>query len=95
MYKRQGQRNTAVGFFDEMHVNKITIPYKEHFQALIFTDGVAEAIDDDENKALAHLEEIGKYQWTDHEAMAPLNVILPEEKQANQHDDMCVVLVRG
>ena len=90
-----GQRNTAVGFFEEMHVNKITIPYTESFQALIFTDGVLEAIDDDENKALAHLEEIGKYQWTDQDAMTPLNVILPEKKQANQHDDMCVVLVRG
>lgn len=90
-----GQRNTAIGFFEEMHINKITIPYTDSFQALIFTDGVAEAIDNDETKALAHLREIGKYQWSEKEAVAPLNVILPEEKQANQHDDMCVILVRG
>jgi sigma-B regulation protein RsbU (phosphoserine phosphatase) len=90
-----GQRNTAVGFFNEMHVNKVTVPYTEGFQALLFTDGVAEAIDDDENIALAHLNKIAKHAWTEQEAMAPLNTILPEEKQANQHDDMCVILVRG
>ena len=90
-----GQRNTAVGFFEEMHVNKITIPYNDQFQALIFTDGVVEAIDDDEKKALEHLEQVSQYQWTEQEAMTPLNVILPEEKQKNQHDDMCVVLIRG
>lgn len=90
-----GQRNTAVGFFVDMHVNKVTVPYTDSFQALLFTDGVAEAIDDNENIALAHLKKIAKHPWTEHEAMAPLNIILPEEKQANQHDDMCVILVRG
>ena len=92
---KMGQRNTAVGFFEEMHVNKITIPYNNQFQALIFTDGVVEAIDDDEKKALEHLEQVSQYQWPEQEAMTPLNVILPEEKQKNQHDDMCVVLIRG
>ena len=90
-----GQRHTAVGFFENMKLSKTTISYTESFQALIFTDGVLEAVNDDENKALAHIEQIGKHHWTDQEALSPLNVILPEEKQANQHDDMCVVLVRG
>lgn len=90
-----GQRNTAIGFFDRMEVKKSTIHYADSFQVLLFTDGVVEAIDDDENKAISHLQTIASRQWTDEEAASPLDIILPKERQKNQQDDMCVIIVRG
>lgn len=90
-----GQRNTAIGFFDRMEVKKSTIHYADSFQVLLFTDGVVEAIDDDENKAISHLQTVASRQWTDEEAASPLDIILPKERQKNQQDDMCVIIVRG
>ena len=90
-----GQRNTAIGFFDRMEVKKSTIHYADSFQVLLFTDGVIEAIDDDENKAISHLQTVASRQWTDEEAASPLDIILPKERQKNQQDDMCVIIVRG
>ena len=90
-----GQRNTAIGFFDRIEVKKSTIHYADSFQVLLFTDGVVEAIDDDENKAISHLQTVASRQWTDEEAASPLDIILPKERQKNQQDDMCVIIVRG
>jgi len=90
-----GQGNTAIGFFDRIEVNKTTIHYNDSFQILLFTDGVVEAIDDDENKAIEHLQTVASHHWTDEEAASPLDIILPKERQNDQHDDMCVIVVRG
>lgn len=90
-----GQRNTAVGFFDSIHVKKSIIEYNDSFQILLYTDGVMEAIHDDENIAIEELQKIACHNWTADEANAPLNHIIPLERQDDQNDDMCVILIRG
>ena len=87
------QTACAVGFFDEMEVKTHTLFYKRNVQLLLFTDGVIEAMDDDEFEAEKKIEQYMRKRW--HSIERPLNLLVPAEQRTNQPDDMCVVLLQA
>lgn len=87
------QTACAVGFFEEMDVTTNTLHYNENVQLLLFTDGVIEAMDDDEFAAEKKIEQYMRRRW--HSIERPLHLLVPTEKRSNQPDDMCVVLLQA
>ena len=55
----------AVGFFDEIKVKKTVIPFEKNAQILLFTDGVLEAIANDEFEAEEKLRTFTERKWGD------------------------------
>lgn len=82
----------AVGFFDEIDVQKQFIQYNEDVQIILYTDGVLEAMGPCEMESEKHLQTLISTKW-DHSRRL-IDHILPKEKQGNQPDDMCVLMIQ-
>ncbi len=83
----------AVGFVEEMKIEKSIITYEEQIQIVLFTDGVLEAMGPCEFTAEKELGNIVKKQWSMEQE--PIDYILTKELQQNQPDDMCVLLLQA
>ncbi|MGN8234207.1 SpoIIE family protein phosphatase [Priestia flexa] len=83
----------AVGFFDDMNVNKFTVSFEEDVQLLLFTDGALEAMGPSEVEATEQLKLITSQKWEDTSII--MDQILPPEQRENQPDDMCLLLVQA
>lgn len=87
------QTSWAVGFVEDMTVQKALLTYETSLQIVLFTDGVLEAMEPDEFKADKKLQMIASSNWT-HE-QAPIDYLVCPTLQQNQPDDMCVVLIQA
>lgn len=87
------QTACAVGFFDAMDIEVKTLRFEQSVQLLLFTDGVLEAMDDNEFEAERKIQTYMARRW--HSIDRPLYLLVPSEKQAGQPDDMCVVLLQA
>lgn len=87
------QGSCAVGFFDEIDVQKQFIQYNEGVQIILYTDGVLEAMGPCEMESEKHLQTLISTKW-DHSRRL-IDHILPKEKQGNQPDDMCVLMIQA
>ncbi|MDI7742985.1 fused response regulator/phosphatase [Lysinibacillus fusiformis] len=85
------QGSCAIGFFDEIKVEKQIIPYEKEAQILLFTDGLLEAIAPNEFDAEERIKTLAQRKWNQSQML--LDELLPKEKQTNQPDDMCLVLL--
>lgn len=85
------QGSCAIGFFEEIKVEKQIIPYEKDAQIIIFTDGLLEAISPNEFEAEERIRNLTKQKWNQSQML--LDELLPKEKQTNQPDDMCLVLL--
>lgn len=83
----------AVGFFEDIEVQKSVIHYKDSIQIILFTDGVTEALQKEGDEKLARLETAAGTQWN--AAEAPIDLVLPHEWQQGQADDMCIVMIQA
>lgn len=83
----------AVGFFDTLCAVKEKIYYEDTFQIVLFTDGVLEALDEDESIAEQKIRERCSNHWVCPNAV--IDELLPPAKQLHQPDDMCVILIQG
>ncbi|MFC7686725.1 SpoIIE family protein phosphatase [Ureibacillus sp. GCM10028918] len=86
------QGSCAIGFFDEIKVEKQIIHYQKEAQIILFTDGLLEAIAPDEFEAEERIKNLTQQTWSGSEML--LDELLPKEKQQNQPDDMCLVLLK-
>ncbi|MFB7160298.1 MULTISPECIES: SpoIIE family protein phosphatase [unclassified Lysinibacillus] len=87
------QGSCAVGFFDEINVQKQCIQYNEEVQIILYTDGVLEAMGPCEMESEKHLQTLISTKW-DHSRRL-IDHLLPMEKQGNQPDDMCVLMIQA
>ncbi|TXR89920.1 fused response regulator/phosphatase [Bacillus sp. AR13-1] len=76
----------AVGFFDEIKVEKTVIPFEKNAQILLFTDGVLESIANDEFESEEKLRTFTERKWGDLEG--EIEGFYKEEQKKTQSDDM-------
>ncbi|MFE5391011.1 SpoIIE family protein phosphatase [Bacillus thuringiensis] len=82
----------AVGFFDEIKVKKTVIPFEKNAQILLFTDGVLEAIANDEFESEEKLRTFTERKWGDLEGK--IEGFYKEEQKKVQSDDMCLIMIQ-
>ncbi|OOR10785.1 response regulator [Bacillus cereus] len=82
----------AVGFFDEIKVEKTVIPFEKNAQILLFTDGVLEAIANDEFESEEKLRAFTERKWGDLEE--EIEGFYKEEQKKTQSDDMCLIMIQ-
>ncbi len=87
------QGSCAVGFFDEINVTKQFIQYEQDIQIVLFTDGVLEAMGPCEIEAEQHLQVLTSSKWNYSQNL--IDNLLPTDKQRNQPDDMCVLMIQA
>lgn len=87
------QGSCAVGFFDEINVTKQFIQYEQDIQIVLFTDGVLEAMGSCEIEAEQHLQVLTSSKWNYSQNL--IDNLLPTDKQRNQPDDMCVLMIQA
>ena len=73
--------------FDEIKVEKTVIPFEKNAQITLFTDGVLEAIANDEFEAEEKLRAFTERKWGDLEE--EIEGFYKEEQKKAQSDDMC------
>ncbi|COE00017.1 MULTISPECIES: fused response regulator/phosphatase [Bacillus] len=83
----------AVGFFDEIKVEKTVIPFEKNAQIVLFTDGVLEAIASDEFEAEEKLRTFTERKWGELEE--EIEGFYKEEQKEAQSDDMCLIMVQA
>ncbi|HDR8051574.1 TPA: fused response regulator/phosphatase [Bacillus cereus] len=82
----------AVGFFDEIKVKKTVIPFEKNAQIILFTDGVLEAIANDEFESEEKLRAFTERKWGDLEE--EIEGFYKEEQKKEQSDDMCLIMIQ-
>ncbi|AQY37441.1 MULTISPECIES: fused response regulator/phosphatase [Bacillus] len=82
----------AVGFFDEIKVEKTVIPFEKNAQIVLFTDGVLEAIANDEFEAEEKLRTFTERKWGDLEG--EIEGFYKGEQKKAQSDDMCLIMIQ-
>ncbi|MBG9584726.1 response regulator [Bacillus thuringiensis] len=82
----------AVGFFDEIKVEKTVIPFEKNAQIVLFTDGVLEAIADDEFESEEKLRAFTERKWGELEE--EIEGFYKEEQKEAQSDDMCLIMIQ-
>ncbi|HDR7444111.1 response regulator [Bacillus toyonensis] len=82
----------AVGFFDEIKVKKTVIPFEKNAQILLFTDGVLEAIANDEFESEEKLRAFTERKWGDLEE--EIEGFYKEEQKKTQSDDICLIMIK-
>lgn len=82
----------AVGFFDEIKVEKTVIPFEKNAQIVLFTDGVLETIANDEFEAEEKLRTFTERKWGELEE--EIEGFYKEEQKEAQSDDMCLIMIQ-
>ncbi len=82
----------AIGFFDEIKVEKTVIPFEKNAQILLFTDGVLESIANDEFESEEKLRTFTERKWGDLEE--EIEGFYKEEQKKTQSDDMCLIMIQ-
>ncbi|MED3068542.1 fused response regulator/phosphatase [Bacillus thuringiensis] len=82
----------AVGFFDEIKVEKTVIPFEKNAQIVLFTDGVLEAIANDEFESEEKLRAFTERKWGDLEG--EIEGFYKGEQKKAQSDDMCLIMIQ-
>ncbi|MBK5347259.1 fused response regulator/phosphatase [Bacillus sp. TH44] len=82
----------AVGFFDEIKVEKTVIPFEKNAQIVLFTDGVLESIANDEFESEEKLRTFTERKWGDLEE--EIEGFYKEEQKKTQSDDMCLIMIQ-
>ena len=83
----------AVGFVEDIKIEKAVIPYNSSIQIVLFTDGVLEAMGPCDLESDKELCKIASSHWSTD--ISPIDYLLKGELQHNQPDDMCVLLLRA
>lgn len=87
------QGSCAVGFFEEIKVQKQTIQYQKDVQIVLYTDGVLEAMGPCEIESEKLLQKLTSNKWNYTQCL--IDNLLPKEQQKNQPDDMCVLMIQA
>ncbi|MGN7401819.1 SpoIIE family protein phosphatase [Cytobacillus praedii] len=93
--KELASNTCAVGFFEDIQIDKTVITYSDSIQLLLCTDGVEESIEKYEENGYEFLKEKAAAYWTETKNKQPIDYLLSRKQQANAEDDMCVVLIQA
>jgi len=85
----------AIGFFEDISMEKTIIPYDDSIQLLLCTDGVAEAVEKTDQNVSQFLKEKAALFWEDARNKQPIDYLLTKQQQINADDDMCIVLIQA
>ncbi|TDF95518.1 fused response regulator/phosphatase [Paenibacillus piri] len=84
----------AVGFFEQMEIQKGTLAYEGEMQLLLYTDGLLEAIEREGEDEVQTL--VGELNGCiGQELDAIVDKLLPPEIRDQQEDDICMVMLRS
>lgn len=87
------QTSYAVGFFEEIKIDKEIIHYTTSVQIVLFTDGVLEVMGPCEITSDKELCKIASVMWA--KDRPPIDYLVDKDLQQNQPDDMCVLLLQA
>lgn len=74
-------------------MQKQTIKYHKDVQIVLYTDGVLEAMGPCEIESEKQLQKLTSSKWNYTQCL--IDNLLPKEKQKNQPDDMCVLMIQA
>ena len=83
----------AVGFFDEINVNKQTLHYTSDLQIILFTDGLLEAMGPCEIESEKQIRSLSSSKWTDFQAI--VEQLISKDQQEDQPDDICILMLQA
>ena len=83
----------AVGFVEDIKIEKKVIHYDSSIQIVLFTDGVLEAMGPCELTSDKELCKIASNTWSID--VPPIDYLVNKDLQQDQPDDMCVVLLQA
>lgn len=87
------QTSYAIGFVEDIKIEKKIIHYDSSIQIVLFTDGVLEAMGPCEFTAEKELCAIASKTWAND--LPPIDFLVKRDLQQDQPDDMCVVLLQA
>ncbi|GAA4869019.1 fused response regulator/phosphatase [Paenibacillus vulneris] len=89
------QGGCAVGFFEQMHIQKGVLEYKSPIQLFLYTDGLLEALEEEGQEETNPLINELSACSGEEELCSIIDRLLPPEVRKEQEDDICMVLVRA
>jgi sigma-B regulation protein RsbU (phosphoserine phosphatase) len=84
----------AVGFFEQMDIQKGVLSYDNEIELFLFTDGLLEALEEDGLDEIEKLTD-GLKACSGQDLACIVDELLPLEIRDQQEDDICMVLVRA
>lgn len=87
------QTSYAVGFVEDIKIEKKIINFNSSIQVVLYTDGVLEAMGDCEIASDKELQKIASSPWSTE--VPPIDYLLEKGLQEDQPDDMCVLLLQA
>ncbi|MGN7477454.1 SpoIIE family protein phosphatase [Solibacillus silvestris] len=87
------QTSYAVGFVENIKVEKEIIHFDSSIQIVLFTDGVLEAMGPCDITSTKELCKIASETWS--MDVPPIDYLVDKDLQQNQPDDMCVLLLQA
>ncbi|NOV01797.1 PP2C family protein-serine/threonine phosphatase [Paenibacillus planticolens] len=82
----------AIGFFEGIDVTKGVIRYDREARIVLFTDGLSEWLDDEEQDGTAKIKQ-GLQSAEAHDPDDLVERIYPNDKNGSPQDDICLVMV--
>lgn len=83
----------AVGFVEDIKIEKKKIHFNSSVQIVLYTDGVLEAMNDCDITADQEVCKIASATWSTE--IPPIDYLVKQDLQQSQPDDMCVVLLQA
>lgn len=84
----------AVGFFEQMDIQKGVLSYDNEIELFLFTDGLLEALEEDGLDEIEKLTD-GLKACSGQDLAYIVDKLLPLEIRDQQEDDICMVMVRA
>jgi serine phosphatase RsbU (regulator of sigma subunit) len=82
----------AIGFFENIKINKGKLQYQDTVKIVLFTDGLIETIEEGRDNGIDKLiEKMQKYKDLDLPGL--MEKFIPEGNNDNQEDDVCLVMI--
>lgn len=82
----------ALGFFEGIEITKGVIPYEKEARIVLFTDGLSEWLDDEQEDGITKIMGSLK-ETTTHDPDGLVERIYPYAKTGSPQDDMCLVMI--
>lgn len=83
----------AVGFVEDIKIEKKVIHFNSSIQIVLYTDGVLEAMGECDITADQEICKIASSTWSTD--IPPIDYLLEQDLQQSQPDDMCVLLLQA
>lgn len=79
--------------FEGIEVTKGIIRYEQEARIVLFTDGLSEWLDDEEQDGIAKIRQGLQSSGSTHDPEGLVERIYPHDKSGAPQDDMCLVMI--